>query len=333
MTTLFVATGGGHLEELRLLEPRFYGLDEDRVWITTDSPQTRSLLAGQQRLFVPWTKPRDARGTLTGARLAYHVLALADWTNVVSTGSLPAVPFLTLARARGIPCHYIESAARVTSPSLTAKILRTVPGLHCYSQYRWAHRPAWKYRGSVFDSFVRTRPANPEVQRVVVTLGTNNYDFSRLVAALLKALPSNADVLWQTGATDVSHLPIEGRRFVPEDELFEAMCKADVVVAHAGAGSALTALRSGHCPILVPRRLAYGEHVDDHQHEIAAELARRHLAVAAEADELTPATLERAARATAVVDGAAPPFELDFPGRRPGPMIPLPRALAAQGAA
>ena len=50
------------------------------------------------------------------------------------------------------------------------------------------------------------------------------------------------------------------------------MREADVVVAHAGVGTALAALEVGKCPVLVPRRLAHGEHVDDHQVQIASEL-------------------------------------------------------------
>ena len=42
-----------------------------------------------------------------------------------------------------------------------------------------------------------------------------------------------------------------------------ATAAADVVISHAGVGSALTALRCGKRPILVPREAARGEHVDD----------------------------------------------------------------------
>jgi UDP-N-acetylglucosamine--N-acetylmuramyl-(pentapeptide) pyrophosphoryl-undecaprenol N-acetylglucosamine transferase len=329
--TLMVASAGGHLEELWLLQPRLSGTSEDRVWVTWDTPQSRSLLAGEQRIFIPHCRPRDARATLTNTRLAFHVLALGEWSDVISTGSLPAVPFMTLARTRGIPCHFIESAARVDAPSLTAKLLTRVPGVHCYSQHRWETRPAWQFRGSVFDSFTVEPCPTSEITRVVVTLGANQYGFRRLLEAVLKALPPGADVLWQTGATDVSGLPIEARPMVPEDELFHAMTKADVVVAHAGLGSAVTALRAGRCPVLVPRHRRHSEHVDDHQKEIARELGRRRLAVAGGVDTLTLGHLEAAAGRRVLPDHYAPPFVLE--GTSDQALGVRPARLAEQSAA
>ena len=45
MTALLVATNGGHLAQLVELAPRLDGIEADRLWITFDSPQSRSLLA------------------------------------------------------------------------------------------------------------------------------------------------------------------------------------------------------------------------------------------------------------------------------------------------
>jgi UDP-N-acetylglucosamine transferase subunit ALG13 len=46
-------------------------------------------------------------------------------------------------------------------------------------------------------------------------------------------------------------------------------------VTHAGVGSILSARRAGHVPLVVPRRRALGEHVDDHQVRFAAWMADR----------------------------------------------------------
>jgi UDP-N-acetylglucosamine transferase subunit ALG13 len=56
------------------------------------------------------------------------------------------------------------------------------------------------------------------------------------------------------------------------------MAGADIVVSHAGAGSALSALRAGRMPLIASRRAALGEAGDDHQQELADELMRRGLA-------------------------------------------------------
>ena len=115
-------------------------------------------------------------------------------------------------------------------------------------------------------------------------------------------------MLWQTGDTDVSSLGIEGHYAIPERDLTQAMREAAVVVAHAGVGTALAALEVGKTPVLVPRRLAQGEHVDDHQTQIAQELARRGLSVSVEADALTHDHMLAAAGRAVTTLPQEPPF-------------------------
>jgi UDP-N-acetylglucosamine transferase subunit ALG13 len=90
-------------------------------------------------------------------------------------------------------------------------------------------------------------------------------------------------------------MPAGARAQVPISELRQAMSEADVVVSHAGVGSALTAMQAGRRALYVPRRCAYGEHVDDHQVGMAQELQSRDLVVAREACDVTFADLEAAA--------------------------------------
>lgn len=311
MKSLLVASAGGHLEELWLLRPRLGELGQDVTWVTWDTPQSRSLLRGERRIFVRFPRPRDARATLAIARLASHVLSLGGWSDVISTGSLPAVPFLTLARLRGIRAHFIESAARVDGPSLSARILERTPGVHRYAQYRTWDRRSWQYRGSVFDSFAPGADRPTALRRVVVTVGSSRYDFRRALAAVRAVLPRQAEVVWQTGASDVSGLGIAARPYLPAGELSAAMAAADLVVAHAGVGSALSAMGAGHCPLLIPRRRAHGEHVDDHQLQVAAELASRGLALVTEPEDLDRRLLLAAAARRVDVHRAPPPFRLE----------------------
>ncbi len=137
-------------------------------------------------------------------------------------------------------------------------MISRIPGVQLYTQYpAWADE-RWHYRGAVFDSFVPSeepRATRGELRKVVVSLGTfKDYGFERLVRRLLDILPPNAEVLWQTGDTDVSGLGIAGHHAIPERELIRAIDEADVLVAHAGVGTALAALEVGRCPVLVPRR-------------------------------------------------------------------------------
>lgn len=312
MTTLLVASTGGHLKQLHRLHRRLVGVDGPFRWATFDTPQSRSLLEGEAVDFVHFVGGRDPGNVLRNVPLVARLLRENEIDTIVSTGSAMALPFFALGRAKGLHCHYVESAARSDGPSKTATMISHIPGVYLYTQYpAWADRK-WHYRGAVFDSFAPAeraveRPAR--LRKVVVSLGTfKNYGFERLVRRLLAILPPEADVLWQTGDTDVRALGIVGHHAIPERELTQAIRAADVVVAHAGVGTALAALEVGKCPVLVPRRLVHGEHVDDHQTQIAAELGNRGLAVSAEADSLTLHDLLVASAARVVPLPTDPPF-------------------------
>lgn len=312
MTTLLVASTGGHLKQLHRLHRRLVGVGGPFRWATFDTPQSRSLLEGEAVDFVHFVGGRDPGNVLRNVPLAAGILRRYEVDTIVSTGSAMALPFFALGRARGLRCHYIESAARSDGPSKTASMISRIPGVYLYAQYPGWARGKWHYRGAVFDSFVpagerRERPGR--LGRVVVSLGTfKDYGFERLVRRLLEILPSDVEVLWQTGDTDVTGLGVDGHHAIPERELIQAIRDSDVLVAHAGVGTALAALEVGKCPVLVPRRRAHGEHVDDHQTQIAGELGRRGLAVSVEAEELTLEHLLAAAVSQVDTVPTDPPF-------------------------
>jgi UDP-N-acetylglucosamine--N-acetylmuramyl-(pentapeptide) pyrophosphoryl-undecaprenol N-acetylglucosamine transferase len=288
VTTLLVASTGGHLKQLHQLHSRLSGVSGPFCWATFDTPQSRSLLEGETVDFVPFVGGRDPRNVARNFFHANRILKRRKVETIVSTGSAVALPFFTLGRVRGLTCHYIESAARSQGPSMTGKMIRRIPAVHRYAQYqRWAGE-GWGFGGAVFDSFEAVEaPRREQIRSVVVTLGTyRGYEFPRLIERLLAILPAEAEVLWQTGETDVSRFGIEGHEALPEKQLTEAMERADVVVAHAGVGAALAALEVGKRPVLVPRRFSLEEHVDDHQIQIASELAERGLALSIEASDL-----------------------------------------------
>lgn len=313
LSALLVANTGGHLRELHELRPRF-GLSK-ATWFTFDDTQSRSLLSGEVVHHLEWTGSRDYANTVRNLRPVVAHLRRHRYDAVISTGAAVALSVLPVARALGVSCHYVESATRTVGPSLTGRVLSLTPGVHRYTQYESWAGSRWRYSGSVFDGFAATRrTTTPSLGKVVVTLGTmKQWSFRAAVERLVAVLPRDTDVVWQTGHTDVSGLPIVAQPFLPSAALAAHMAQADVVVAHAGVGSSLDALSAGRSPVLIPRRAARAEHVDDHQEWVARELLRRGLATVAEAPELTIAHLEQAA--SQAVARITPP---DFPlvGRR-----------------
>jgi len=286
VVALLVASIGGHLTQLHQLRPR---LDVGSVvWVTNESPQSRSLLEGEQVEWMPYVAPRDARTATRLLPRAWGLTGSPGVDLVISTGSAIAVPFLTMAAARRRPAFYIESATRVDGPSLTGRMLARVPGVQLRTQSPgWADE-RWKYVGSVFDGWTAVHQESREVRKLVISLGTmQRYQFRALVDRLMEIIPPTVEVLWQVGNTDVSDLQIEARTGVPSTEMRAAMQMADAVVAHAGVGAALSALEIGKCPVLVPRRASRNEHVDDHQQQIADRLGRAGLAVISDVETLT----------------------------------------------
>lgn len=309
---LLVASTGGHLTELNRLAPRLPLGDRPVVWVTNDTRQSRALLRGRHVVFVPYQGSRNPRAGAWNAVLASGILGRYRPDLVVSNGAGIALSFLPLAAARGAACHYIESATRVVGPSVTGRVLARVPGVRCYTQHPGWADGAWHHAGSVLDGFVAAeRPGPPAApRRVVVTLGTWRQGFRALVERLVQILPADAEVLWQTGFTDVTGLGIEPAGWMPEHELMAALRAADVVVTHAGIGATLDALDAGLCPIVVPRRKAAGEQVDDHQVELAEELDRRGLAVVRRTEALHAADIAAAAGRTVLRPTAPAPFSL-----------------------
>ena len=309
MTTLLVASGGGHLKQLHRLLPRL-DVDNDRLWVTFDTGLSRSLLSDEQVEFAPYAHPHDAVGSMRDAWFATRLLSKVKVTRAVSTGANLAVTTLPIARMKGAVTQYIESATRYDGPSLTGRMMQRVPGVALYTQHeRWAG-DRWHFAGSVFDGFTAAHVgAGPKIRKLVVTLGSNDsYPFPRLVDRLQAIIPSDVEVLWQLGSTHVG--TTGGRDRVPVDELEAAMGDADAVVAHAGTGAAISALESGKLPVLVPRRMDHGEHVDNHQALTTFSLQGRGLCHPVEAGELAWTDIETAAAWRVSLVDDPPPFSL-----------------------
>ncbi|MBM6402701.1 hypothetical protein JQN72_00385 [Phycicoccus sp. CSK15P-2] len=318
--TLLVASTGGHLEEMVRLRERMGPQLGEVEWATFDDDQSRGVLHGEVVHHVAYIPPRGYRELLRAGLPTIRMLRRGGYRAIVSTGAGVALPFFAAGRALGIPCHYIESAARADKPSLTGSLAEHIPGVRLYSQYETLATGRWSYAGSLFDGYeAESAQAAPRgdrgAQRVVVSLGTmRTYGFRRAVERLVETLPevtsADAEVLWQTGATDLAGLGVRGRGLIPADELRAAVAEADLVVAHGGIGSALMALDSGHAPVLLPRRARHHEHVDDHQSYICQALDARGIAVGREVSDLGVEDLWRAYNTRVGVSGDPAPLTL-----------------------
>jgi len=126
--------------------------------------------------------------------------------------------------------------------------------------------------------------------KILVSVGTQ-FPFDRLVASIdawAGQHPQLAkQVLMQVGPG--GHMPenAQGVEFLDPADYKQAAESADVLVAHAGIGSILTATELGLPVIIFPRSFELGEHRNDHQSSTAREFShRRGVYVATNDDEL-----------------------------------------------
>ena len=109
---------------------------------------------------------------------------------------------------------------------------------------------------------------------IFATVGTQ-LPFDRMLDALnfWASTHPESTVLAQTGKTERRFENMTCHGSLPQDAFAEAFYKADVIVAHAGMGTILSASQLGK-PVVVLARLArYGEHRTDHQLATAAKMA------------------------------------------------------------
>jgi len=102
---------------------------------------------------------------------------------------------------------------------------------------------------------------------ILVTLGTQKQDFSRLLQYIEDSKIKD-EIIVQAGHTKFESKKMKIFDFIPYDEMKKYIDKADVVITHSGTGSVLTPLKADKKVIVCARLSKYGEHVDDHQKQL-----------------------------------------------------------------
>lgn len=109
---------------------------------------------------------------------------------------------------------------------------------------------------------------------IFVTVGTQ-LPFDRLIREMDEwAKSAGSDVFAQITEEGTPPSHIAWTASLSPDEYQEKIETAELVVAHAGMGSIITALELGKPIIVFPRRADLGEHRNDHQLATARRLER-----------------------------------------------------------
>ena len=279
------ASLGGHLELLVQLRDAF---DRHRpIWVTAAAAGADPLReAGDTVLDLPrfnrsrpWTAIKNA-----AASLAMVLRERPDVIVVSGAGSV--VAFCVFARLLGARVVFVETTARVTSPSTSGRVLSRIAStvLVQWPEMAQVYRNAVVCRPALWEEVSEngtlvehvngngTRPRNG----TFVAVGTHRHQFDRLLemadrAVATGVLPTPA--VAQSGNCRYSPRHLEARQWMSQEELAAAIESAELVICHAGSGIISAALRAGHKPLVLPRRASHSEHVDDHQVQIVRKLA------------------------------------------------------------
>lgn len=103
---------------------------------------------------------------------------------------------------------------------------------------------------------------------ILVTLGTQDKEFKRLLKAVDKAIEDKIiteEVIVQAGCTKYKSDNMQIFDLIPIDEFNKLIKKSNLVITHGGVGSILTGLINHKKVIAVPRLKKYDEHESDHQ--------------------------------------------------------------------
>jgi len=118
---LLVASNGGHL--LELLQLADLWPQERRHWVTFQTSDALSLLAGEKTTWAYHPTNRNVPNLIRNFGVALRMVRCRDVQAIVTTGAGVAVPFAIIGCLVGVNVIYIEGMARITSPSLTGRLI------------------------------------------------------------------------------------------------------------------------------------------------------------------------------------------------------------------
>jgi UDP-N-acetylglucosamine transferase subunit ALG13 len=146
---------------------------------------------------------------------------------------------------------------------------------------------------------------------IFVTIGSavEGIEFTRLIKKMDEiAGRIGEEVVMQIGTVPYEPQNAKYFRYTSYQENLSFFQKASLIVGHGGTGTILNALKFQVPIVVVPRRHHYGEHVDDHQVELAQRLVGNELIeVAYELEDLELAIKKMLERSKKVDKGKTYP--------------------------
>ncbi len=123
---------------------------------------------------------------------------------------------------------------------------------------------------------------------IFVAVGTQKFPFDRLLIKLdeLVALGDiEEEVYAQIGNATYIPKNYKYERFMTKDDFTEKINRCNILVTHSGVATIIAGLQMKKPTVVIPRMERYGEHVDNHQFEIAKSFAELNYVLICEKEE------------------------------------------------
>lgn len=127
---------------------------------------------------------------------------------------------------------------------------------------------------------------------ILVTVGTEKFAFDRLMSWIDNLIqqnfidPKREEIVIQYGSCQILPTGVKSYSLLPQNEFQNLLAQARIVIAHCGEGTIDLLGEIAKPFILVPRNRNFAEHIDDHQIELARQLARQGIPIANSLEEL-----------------------------------------------
>lgn len=119
----FAASSGGHYEQLMMLKPLMEKYDS---FILTEKTQYEAKVAGEKTYYLKQVNRKEKTfllRMLQNVFLTFGIFLKEKPNVVICTGVLAMIPMCLLVKLLGGKLIYLESFAKVTSPTETGKLL------------------------------------------------------------------------------------------------------------------------------------------------------------------------------------------------------------------
>lgn len=131
---------------------------------------------------------------------------------------------------------------------------------------------------------------------IFVVLGTQKFQLNRLLRKIDHLIEEGViqeKVYAQIGHSDYIPLHYQYKDFLSKEKFDQMVSNCNVLITHSGVGSIISGL-THHKPVIVfPRLVQYGEHVDNHQIEIAETFSKLNYVLACKEEDDLGKLLEK----------------------------------------